>query len=136
MSKLAQRENRHLVYERLASAAEIDVTPGEAWLLLRVDRVDGVTAEELAGRYKLQADAVSTLLSDLDAHGLVEGEPRVRLTERGQDAVQRMADARQEALQRFLEEWQPEQHPEVLQLLERFARSLRATPPAGDPVPA
>ena len=136
LSKLAQHENRHLVYERLANAAEIDVTPGEAWLLLRVDRVDGVTAEELAGRYKLQADAVSTLLTDLDAHGLVEGEPRVRLTERGQDAVQRMADARQEALQRFLEEWQPEQHPEVLQLLERFARSLRATPPAGDPVPA
>ena len=136
LSKLAQRENRHLVYERLASAAEIDVTPGEAWLLLRVDRVDGVTAEELAGRYKLRVDAVSTLLSDLDAHGLVEGEPRVRLTERGQDAVQKMADTRQEALQRFLEEWQPEQHPEVLQLLERFARSLRATPPAGDPVPA
>jgi DNA-binding MarR family transcriptional regulator len=59
----------------------------------------------------------------------------VRLTESGHAAVQKMAEARQEALQRFLEEWQPEQHPEVVQLLERFARSLRATPPAGDPVP-
>ena len=135
LSKLARRENRHLVYERLASAAEIDVTPGEAWLLLRVDQVDGVSADELAERYKLQVDAVSNLISDLRAHGLVEGEPRVRLTDRGHDAVQRMADARREALQRFLAEWQPEQHPEVLQLLERFARSLRARPPAGDPVP-
>ena len=47
-----------------------------------------------------------------------------------------MADARREALERFLAGWQPEQHPEVLQLLERFTRSLRARPPAGDPVPA
>jgi DNA-binding MarR family transcriptional regulator len=60
----------------------------------------------------------------------------VRLTQRGHEAVQKMDDARQEALQRLLEDWQPEQHAEVLQLLERFTRSLRGTPPAGDPVPA
>ena len=136
LSKLAQRENRHLVYERLASVANIDVTPGEAWLLLRVDQVDATSAEELAARYKLDADTVARQLDDLRAQGLVEGSSQVRLTESGRTAVQKMADARQEALQRFLEEWQPEQHPEVVQLLERFARSLRATPPAGDPVPA
>ena len=136
LSKLAQRENRHLVYERLASAADIDVTPGEAWLLLRVDQFDAASADELAARYKLQPDAVSGLLADLGTQGLVEGSPQVRLTERGHAAVQKMAEARQEALQQFLEEWEPEQHPEVVQLLERFARSLRATPPAGDPVPA
>jgi EmrB/QacA subfamily drug resistance transporter len=136
LSKLARRENRHLVYERLASAAEIDVTPGEAWLLLRVDQVDAVSAAELAQRYKLHVEAVATRLSDLRAHGLVEGDPEIRLTDRGHDAVQKMAAARREALERFLAGWQPEQHPEVLQLLERFARSLRARPPAGDPVPA
>jgi hypothetical protein len=47
-----------------------------------------------------------------------------------------MADARKKALEQVLAEWQPEQHAEVRQLLERFARSLRSTPPAGDPVPA
>jgi EmrB/QacA subfamily drug resistance transporter len=136
LGKLAQRENRHLVYERLASVANIDVTPGEAWLLLRVDQVDASSAEELAARYKLHADTVAGQLDDLRSQGLVEGSPQVRLTESGHAAVQKMAEARQEALHRFLEEWQPEQHPEVVQLLERFARSLRATPPAGDPVPA
>ena len=125
-----------MVYERLADAAEIDVTPGEAWLLLRIDQVEAVTADELAARYKLQPDAVASLLADLGTHRLVEGAPGVRLTERGHEAVQKMDDARQEALQRLLEDWQPEQHAEVLQLLERFTRSLRGTPPAGDPVPA
>ncbi|HUK98820.1 MAG TPA: MarR family winged helix-turn-helix transcriptional regulator, partial [Gaiellaceae bacterium] len=133
---LAQRENRHLVYERLASVANIDVTPGEAWLLLRVNQVDATSAEELAARYKLDADTVARQLDDLRAQGLVEGSLQMRLTESGHTAVEKMAEARQEALQRFLEEWQPEQHPEVVQLLERFARSLRAMPPAGDPVPA
>jgi len=136
LSRLARRENRHIVYERLASAADIDVTPGEAWLLLRVDQFDAASADELAARYKLQPEAVSALLADLRTQGLVEGSPQVRLTKRGHTAVQKMAEARREALQRFLVEWEPEQHPEVLQLLERFARSLRATPPAGDPVPA
>ena len=136
LSKLARRENRHLVYEGLASAAEIDVTPGEAWLLLRVDQHDAASAAELAARYKLEPDAVAGLLADLRTQGLVEGSPQARLTDRGQTAVQKMSAARQEALQRFLEEWQPEQHPEVLHLLERFARSLRAAPPAGDPLPA
>ncbi len=136
LSKLARRENRHLVYERLASVAGIDVTPGEAWMLLRVDRLDAETADELAARYKLPPDAVSSLLANLRAQGLVEGPAEVRLTVRGHEAVQEMADARQEALQRFLEDWQPAQHAEVLQLLERFTRSLRATPPAGDPLPA
>ncbi len=136
LSKLARRENKHVVYEGLASAAGIDVTPGEAWLLLRIDQVDAVTGDELAERYKLQPEGVASLLANLETHGLVEGAPGVRLTERGEEAVQKMAEARQEALQRFLEDWQPEQHAEVRQLLERFARSLRGTPPAGDPAPA
>jgi EmrB/QacA subfamily drug resistance transporter len=136
LSKLARRENRHLVYERLAGAAGIDVSPGEAWLLLRVDQVDAVTADELASRYKLDPEAVASGLNDLAAAGLVEGAPQVRLTSVGEQAVRKMAVARQEALQCFLEDWQPEQHAEVLQLLERFARSLRGAPPAGDPLPA
>ncbi len=136
LSKLAQRENRRLVYERLAGAAGIDVSPDEAWLLLRVDQGEAVTAGELATRYKLEPGAVAAGLEDLARQELVAGTPDVHLTERGRQAVQSMAAARREALQRFLEDWQPEQHAEVLQLLERFARSLRGAPPAGDPVPA
>jgi EmrB/QacA subfamily drug resistance transporter len=136
LSKLAQRENRHVVYERLAAAAQIDVSPGEAWLLLRVDQNDAVTADELAARYKLSPASVSASLEDLATQGLVAGAPGWRLTENGERAVEKMAAARKDALQRFLEDWQPEQHAEVLQLLERFARSLRGAPPAGDPLPA
>jgi DNA-binding MarR family transcriptional regulator len=124
------------VYERLAGAAGIDVSPDEAWLLLRVDQGEAVTAGELATRYKLEPGAVAAGLEDLARQELVAGTPDVHLTERGRQAVQSMAAARREALQRFLEDWQPEQHAEVLQLLERFARSLRGAPPAGDPVPA
>ena len=136
LSKLARRENRHAVYERLATAAGLDVSPGEAWLLLRLDRAEAVTAAELAARYKLDEETVAPLLDGLAREGLVEGMPEARLSETGRAAVERMGAARQEALQQLLAGWEPDQHPEVLQLLERFTRSLRATPPAGDPVPA
>ena len=138
LSKLARRENRHAVYERLAAAAGLDVSAGEAWLLLRLDRAEAVTPAELAARYKLPEETIAPLLQGLERDGLVEGPAGVgvRLSERGRAAVEQMGAARQEALQGLLAGWQPEQHPEVLQLVERFTRSLRATPPAGDPVPA
>jgi DNA-binding MarR family transcriptional regulator len=104
--------------------------------LLRLDHADAASPPQLAARYELPPELISSLLDNLETDGLVEGREHVRLTERGQTAVQTMADARKEALERFLAEWQPEQHAEVRQLLERFARSLRSTPPAGDPVPA
>ena len=136
LSSIAQRENRHVVYERLAAAAQIDVTPAQAWLLLRLDHAEAASPAELAARYEQPPELISSLLDNLETDGLVEGREHVRLTQRGQTAVQTMADARKEALEQFLAEWQPEQHAEVRLLLERFARSLRSTPPAGDPVPA
>jgi DNA-binding MarR family transcriptional regulator len=60
----------------------------------------------------------------------------LRLTEAGRAAMREMAEARRAELERFLDDWQPAQHREVQQLLERFAQSLRALPPAGEPAPA
>ena len=40
---LACRDNRHLIYERLADSADVDLEPREMWLLFRlVEQVPGV----------------------------------------------------------------------------------------------
>jgi EmrB/QacA subfamily drug resistance transporter len=41
LSSLARKENRHLVYDRLASEAGLDLDARETWLLLRLDPDEG-----------------------------------------------------------------------------------------------
>jgi hypothetical protein len=40
-----------------------------------------------------------------------------------------MTQARCDEIRELVDEWQPPQHPEVVQLIERFARSLSSAPP-------
>ncbi len=61
LSTLARRENRHRVYEHLAGVAGLDVTPAEAWLLLRFDVDDSLTLDELAARLVVPADDLRPL---------------------------------------------------------------------------
>lgn len=141
LSTLARRENRHRVYEHLAGVAGLDVTPAEAWLLLRFDDDDSPTLDELATRLAVPADDLRPLAAALRAHGLLEAAPaskdgQICLTAAGRVAMHEMAEARRAELERFLDDWQPTQHREVQQLLERFAQSLRSRPPAGEPAPA
>ena len=57
---------------------------------------------------------------------------RARLTAAGADAAARM-NRRAATIQALLEDWEPELHPEVLQMIRRFARSLSTGPPAPEP---
>jgi DNA-binding MarR family transcriptional regulator len=107
---------------------------------LRLDDQPPFTAEETAARFDLPEARITPLLTELANEGLIQqaGEPpgTFVLSEAGIAAATTIHDARRRQLEEFLEGWQPEQQPEVLQLLERFTQSLRSKPPAGEPVPS
>ena len=54
----------------------------------------------------------------------------------GDDPCQARALARCDEIRAVLADWQPEQHAEVLELIQRFARTLSKAPPERTPVPA
>jgi MFS family permease len=125
LSSLARRENRHLVYHRLATEAGLDLDARETWLLLRLAADD----EDPARR----ADELVAQLDGLRRRSLSEPD-RPELTPAGRAAAARIAEIRCAEIRRLLEGWKPDEHPAVLALIQRFGRIFSKAPPA--PAPA
>ena len=94
-----------------------------AWLLLRIE--DGTFAE---GRLPLPDDEIARALVELRAESLVEPDD-VRLTPAGETAVAGLVQARRAEVEEILRDWDPDEQPEVRELIDRFARSLGTAPP-------
>jgi EmrB/QacA subfamily drug resistance transporter len=121
VATLARRENRWRVYEYLASRAEVDLDPGELWLLARLGEHTQVDLDDpqLAGPHASLCD-----------RGLAEdGELRPE----GELVYTRILDARRQGLAELLAGWKPEDHDEVRAMLDRLARALVADVPGRAP---
>jgi EmrB/QacA subfamily drug resistance transporter len=112
VATLARRENHWRVYQRLAERAEVDLDPGELWLLTRL----GEGAE-----LDLQEPRLASAHAALRERGLVEN---AHLDSDGQAVYDRVVEARRQGLAELLEGWEPEKHDEVRAMLDRLARSL------------
>jgi len=127
LSSLARKENRHLVYERLAAEAGLDLDARETWLLLRLDGEEPVDARA--------AEELQPQLAGLRRRSLAEPD-RPELTPAGHAAATRIAEARCADIRRLLDGWEPEEHPAVLALIQCFGRIFSKAPPAPAPAAA
>jgi EmrB/QacA subfamily drug resistance transporter len=132
LSTLAHKHNRYVVYDHLSAMAGLDLGAPEAWLLLRLDEQGADTDADLAAHLRPSQDELRPLLKALRAGSLVEPE-RARLTPEGLAVADKLTQARCDEIQSALEDWRPEEHAEVLELIQRFARSLSTSPPAAAP---
>ena len=121
LSSLARKENRHLVYDRLASEAGLDLDARETWLLLRLDADEG-DATRLGEELGPQLDS-------LRRRSLAEAA-QPALTAAGHAAAARIAEVRCGEIRRLLDGWEPDEHPAVLALIQRFGRIFSKAPPA------
>jgi EmrB/QacA subfamily drug resistance transporter len=129
LSTLAAKQNRHLVYEHLTERAGIDLGAPETWLLLRLAQYEPSTVEALETATHLSAEEVEPLLGHLRSNGLVAPDG-VGLTAAGTNAAGLIHDARCEEVRELVEDWKPDEHPEVIRLIDDFSRSLSASVPA------
>ncbi|HUZ09500.1 MAG TPA: MFS transporter [Acidimicrobiales bacterium] len=126
LERVARRENRTLLYRSLAERAGLDLSPGSCWLLYRLaDRPDRTLADLLV-RWKGGIDRIEPLVRELVDAGLV-GDPeggRLGPTDEGRAAMDRLEAARRERMTELLQGWDPEAHPEVVDLVRRLAHAL------------
>jgi EmrB/QacA subfamily drug resistance transporter len=139
------REHRAEVYRELAETAGVPVSPRACWLLYRVAdtapvqadalaTVLGITRAELDDRLAELLSGGYLLLAD-DGDGDGDGA-LVTLTPAGQQAAARLKEAREAGIDRLMDGWEPDRHPELRRLLGQVTRNLVATDRAPEPDPA
>ena len=119
------------LYNDLVQTASLNTSPRAAWLLLRVGEHPGDTPRMLAGRLRIGVDDLDARLAELVSAGYLQeptgdGVP-LSLTGEGHVAYGRLFTARQERIERFLDGWDPQDHPELLRVLNRFTLELAAS---------
>jgi EmrB/QacA subfamily drug resistance transporter len=123
---LLARENRWRAYADLAQRAAIDLPAPELWMLARLGEREPMTLQSLSAELKIPEHALAPPLNALCERGIAEkgagGE--LHLTAAGTAMRDRVVAARRKGLSDMLTRWHPEQHPDVLALIERMAQAL------------
>src|SRR5262249_1157175 len=96
---LAQRKNRHHVYEELGRGSGVSLTADGMWALPRVDELGPATREALAARVAGDRERLSPIFRGLREDGLIamdetSGEPVYTLSESGRSTVDALLTAR------------------------------------------
>jgi DNA-binding MarR family transcriptional regulator len=131
LERAASRENRGELYETLAKRAHLDLEPPGVWMLYRLADRPGCNLEEVSVRLKVEPDRLEVAVDSLVQARMVErsGDGRgseLILTGSGQSALDRLTVARRDSMTELLEGWNPETHPEVVDMIRNLAKSLLA----------
>jgi EmrB/QacA subfamily drug resistance transporter len=131
LTRFSARENRGELYHTLAQRAGVDLPPRSCWLLYRLAENPACTVEDLAQRLKLDPSVVQPGVDGLVSAGMVDqhlqgADHEFHLTASGMDALGRLTEARRASLTDLLEGWNPEEHPEVIEMVKELAHALLA----------
>jgi DNA-binding MarR family transcriptional regulator len=126
LSRLARREERWQLYERLAARAGLDLAPPELWLLARLGERTPLTEGQLGEQLPVDPLEIAAALEQLERRSLVErrdGGP-IELTKSGREDYERIVTARRDGLRDLLDGWDPDEHPPLRELVDKLGRDL------------
>ncbi|HWF16698.1 MAG TPA: MFS transporter [Acidimicrobiales bacterium] len=131
LQRMSARENRAELYETLAQRAGVNLPPRAVWLLYRLADRPACTVDEVAEHLHVDPSVIEPGVEGLVSAGMIEEHRRgaecdLHLTAAGSLALGRLTEARRNGLTDLLEGWNPEEHPEVIELVKQLAHSLLA----------
>ncbi|MFL6833216.1 MAG: MFS transporter [Xanthobacteraceae bacterium] len=129
---LVARENRWRLYADLARRAAVDLPAPELWMLARLGERAPITLASLSAELNIPQGQLAPPLDALCAREIAEktASGELQLTSTGVAMRDRIVAARRQNLADMLARWRPEQHPDVLALIERMAQALTSDLPA------
>ncbi|GAA3133082.1 MFS transporter [Streptosporangium carneum] len=125
--RLADADMRRDYYRRLGDMTRLDLPPGSMWLLARLAVRGGQTGRELAERAGVTADQGRPYADLLVTRGLVrrtDGGARLELTPAGEQVAGLLVGEAREGLRRMLDDWDPDSHPGLRELLDRLPHEM------------
>ncbi len=132
LSRLARREERWQLYERLAERAGLELAPPELWLLARLGERTPLTEDQLGVQLPVDPVQIAEALEQLERRSLVEqdGGGPIELTKTGREDYERLVTARCDGLRDLLNGWDPDEHPQLRELIDKLGRDLVSEIPA------
>ncbi|MEU1892634.1 MDR family MFS transporter [Streptomyces pristinaespiralis] len=126
LSVLGSREGRRHIYEKITVRAGYDLLPASSWLLLRMKRHGVVEPARLAETTPVPLRAITEASREVEGRGLARREGLdLMLTESGEEAAVRLAQAREESLAELLGDWWgPERPTDLVQLVHELNAEL------------
>jgi DNA-binding MarR family transcriptional regulator len=130
----ANRDVQRAHIAAIVARAGLTLSPGAAWLLVRIEREPELDLAHLAEQYRIPMDRVAAMEHELETTGQIErmtteGVEFWRLTPRGCDALNRLIEARRAHLAELIADWPIEQREGVAQHLRAIAEELVPTVP-------
>ncbi len=133
----ANRDVQRKHIAQIVSRAGLSLSPGAAWLLVRLQREPALDRGRLAEQYQVPPERLSAAERELESGGLIVSiadaashQPTAwHLTESGCDAVDRLTAARRAHLDELIAEWPIEQRHSVAEQLRAIAERLVADIP-------
>jgi EmrB/QacA subfamily drug resistance transporter len=128
---IVARENRWRAYADLAQRAAIDLPPPELWMLARLGEREPMTLAALSAELRIPEQALAGPIDALCARGIAErsADGALHLTAAGAAMRDRVVAARRKGLADMLARWQPDEHPDVVALIDRMAQALTSDLP-------
>jgi len=133
VTRMTARENRWQVYKRTAARMGLMLEPDELWMLARIGEISGRTdTAELEQRLRIDGPQCARLVDRLAALGLATGSSNrsFELSDKGRAEYQRLLRQREQDLKEMLADWEPDEHPDVREMMRQLANSFASTPPA------
>jgi len=130
LARVTGEDVRRRYGERMAERANISLSPGATWALVRIEEHGVAGARALAADIGVAPERVLAVVSELREHGLIAGEDgAASLTAEGSTLAERAVAARRELLTEALADDTAMRDPAVEQLLRRLASELAGEPP-------
>lgn len=125
LTLLGSREARRDLYVRITALAGLDLCPGSSWLLLRIARTGSVDPVDLALHATAPREVIERAAVEIEEQHLArrDGNPLV-LTERGQEVVALLTEARRKVLADLLGDWDADRYADLAALLNKLAGEL------------
>ena len=131
LERVSARENRAELYHTLAQRAGIDLPARSCWLLYRLADQPAASVSEVADRLRVDPEVIQPGVDGLVSAGMIEerrhgAQCDLHLTAAGTTALDKLTEARRTGLTELLEGWNPEEHPEIIEMVKHLAHALLA----------
>jgi EmrB/QacA subfamily drug resistance transporter len=134
IGRLDSREGAREIMRRVALRAGVELEPAACWLLARLSEHGPVDLEDLARRAHVEVSALAHARDVLLERRLIAPCPddasavgptsAYQLTSDGHATLERLRATGEQRLADLLEDWKPEQHPDLARLIATLAREF------------